>query len=262
MRCSDVLLDYRSELPRIYELADLLPDSARPDAYFRDLDERLTENPHRLQFHRELERELAGLDSVAWSFLKSEVQPLLEVKYPQRGWEPLFDRLNQAKAYNYLKRGAYEGVKFIPTSSRPGRKTPDLEASKSGRRVLCEVKTVNPSEVEVHRRASGGVGIVSDRLEPGFFRKLTSDLAEAKVQMTAFDARPDVRKLVYVIINFDDHSHEYADRYHRQIDGYFAEHPSVDLELISDWKAPFATAWVKTHFSGRDEKNHPQSDHG
>jgi hypothetical protein len=234
---------YRSQLPRIYELADLLSDPARADAYFRNLDERLSENPQRLRFHRELERELAGLDLTAWSFLKAEAQPLLEVKHPQRGWEPLLNKLNQAKAYDYLRRSGYEDVRFIPTSSKKGQKTPDLEATKNGRRALCEVKTINISAVEAHRRASGGAGTVSDQLDFGFFRKLASDLAQARGQMITFDARPEVSKLAYVIINFDDILHEYAERYRAQIE-HFIDHLPIDLEVAFYWKPSFGSAMM------------------
>lgn len=68
---------------------------------------------------------MAGLDPSAWAFLKSEVVPLLLVRDVIRGWQPLFDKLNQAKAYNHLKEVGYDAVRFIPRSS-VGEKTPDL----------------------------------------------------------------------------------------------------------------------------------------
>jgi hypothetical protein len=41
------------------------------------------------------------------------------------------------------------------------------------------------SEMEATRRQIGGVGTSTDRLEEGFFNKLTSDLLKAKAQMLA-----------------------------------------------------------------------------
>jgi hypothetical protein len=234
---------YRKELPRIYELRDLLSDPLPSKAYFQNLDKSLSDSPQKLRQYRELERDLAGLDPVAWSFLKSEVKPLLQVRHEKRGWQPLFDRLNQAKAYNHLKYAGFECVSFVPPSAVTGRKTPDLQAMKGAARVVCEVKTINVSDIEANRRFSRGVGHISDRLEPGFFGKLAADLAQAEAQMTALD-HGAVMKLAYVIINFDDSLHEYADRYRVQIDRYMAENAMPGLEVVFDWKPPFGSSSV------------------
>jgi hypothetical protein len=235
---------YRKELPRIYEFRDSLPDPVPASAYFQNLDKSLSENPQKLRQYRDLEQDLAALDPAAWAFLKSDVTPLFRVKHEMRGWQQLFDKLNQAKAYNHLKRVGYETVRFLPPSSVQGRKTPDLEARKDSRRALCEVKTINVSDIEAHRRVLGGVIEVSDQLKPGFFGKLTSDLALAQEQMAAFDADPAVTKLAYVIVNFDDSLHEYADRYREQIERYMADHPTPALEVAFFWKPPFGSALI------------------
>jgi hypothetical protein len=222
---------YRKELPRIYELYDLLPEPVPANAYFQNLDKSLSEIPQKLWQYRELEKDLYGLDPDAWAFLRSEVKPLLATKDERRGWQPLFDKLNQAKAYNYLKQAGYDMVRFVPQSSIPGRMTPDFEADNNdGHRALCEVKTVNVSNIEAHRRFSSGAGRVSDRLEAGFFGKLASTLAHAKAQMSAFNPDPAVIKLAYVVINFDDLLHEYADRYGAQIERYWVENAMQDLQ--------------------------------
>jgi hypothetical protein len=233
---------YRKELPRIYELRDLLPDPLPAKAYFQNLDQSLSAVPQKLRQFRELERDLQELDPDAWAFLKSEVLHLLQVKDEKRGWQPLFDKLNQAKGYNYLKRAGYMTVKFIPPGA--GRMTPDLEAVSVSGKVLCEVKTINISDVEAHRRRSGGVGTVTDQLEAGFFTKLAADLAQAEGQMAEFDPSPSVEKIAYIIVNFDDSLHEYADRYRDQVEQYMAEYPRPELKVVFDWKPPFGNAMV------------------
>jgi hypothetical protein len=100
---------YRRQLPHIYELHDLIPVPP-PNAYFRDLDRTLAEIPQKLKQYRDVEKDLQGLDPAAWAFLKSELAPLLTAKDAKRGWQPLFDKLNEAKAYNYLKGAGYERV--------------------------------------------------------------------------------------------------------------------------------------------------------
>jgi hypothetical protein len=117
--------------------------------------------------------------------------------------------------------------------------TPDLEAKKATARTLCEVKTINISDPEANRRFSGGVANITDRLDDKFLEKFSSVLEKAKAQMTAFDADPAVTKLAYVVINFDDQLHEYADRYRVQIERYMAVNPTPGLEVVLYWKPPF-----------------------
>jgi hypothetical protein len=232
---------YRRELPRIFELHDLIMPSSSPDAYFRNFEKSLSEIRQKLKQFRDIEGDLQGLDADAWTFLKSEVAPLLRVKHSTRGWQALFDKLNQAKAFNYLKSAAYRNVRFIPPSAVRGQQRPDLEADG----VLCEVKTINASDVEADRRDSGGVGTVTDQLDEGFFRKLSSDLKKAKAQMVSYDASGNSKHITYVITNFDDHLHEYADRYQHQIDNFIAGDPVPGLQVIVfDIKPPFYTASV------------------
>ena len=57
---------YRRELPRIYELRDLLPNPPPPGAYFCNLDRSLAEIPQKLRQFRDLESDLQGLNATAW----------------------------------------------------------------------------------------------------------------------------------------------------------------------------------------------------
>jgi hypothetical protein len=230
---------YRQELPRVYELRDLVQYSSSPDAYFQNFEKSLSKIPPKLKQFRDIERDLQGLDAEAWAFLKGEVTPLLAAKDPKRGWQLLFDKLNQAKAFNYLKDAGYLNIRFVPPSAVRGQQTPDLQADGA----LCEVKTINISEIEADRRYSGGVGSSTDQLDEGFFRKLSSDLRKAKAQMAAYSTGQNTKHIAHVIVNFDDSLHEYADRYQRQIDQYIACDPVPGLEVVVfDIKPPFYTA--------------------
>jgi hypothetical protein len=229
---------YRQKLPRIYELRDLIEHSWSPDAYFLNFEKSLSEIPQKLKQFRDIERDLRGLDADAWTFLKDEVAPLLATRDSKRGWQSLFDKLNQAKAFNHLKDAGYLNVRFVPPSVVRGQQTPDLQAEGA----LCEVKSINISEIEADRWKSGGVGTSADQLDDGFFRKLSSDLRKAKAQMAAYSAGQNIKHIAYVIVNFDDRLHEYADRYRPQIGQYIAGHPVPGLEVVFDIKPPFYTA--------------------
>jgi hypothetical protein len=230
---------YRRELPRVYELRDLIQYSSSPDAYFQNFEKSLSEIPPKLKQFRDIERDLQGLDAEAWAFLKSEVTPLLAARDPKRGWQLLFDKLNQAKAFKYLRDAGYLNIRFVPPSAVKGQQTPDLQADGA----LCEVKTINISEIEVDRRYSGGVGSSTDQLDAGFFGKLSSDLRKAKAQMAEYGVGQNAKHIAYVIVNFDDSLHEYADRYQRQVDHYIAGDPVPGLQVVVfDIKPPFYAA--------------------
>src|ERR1039458_3272431 len=79
-----------------------------------------------------------------------------------RGWQALFDRLNEAKAYRYLTKIGCSSVVFIP---RTIKQTPDSEGWLEGQQILCEVKTINISDEEVNARRSFAVRSVAGRLE-------------------------------------------------------------------------------------------------
>lgn len=233
---------YRNELPRIYELRDLLPNPLPTGAYFRDLDSTLATIPQKLKQFRDFESELQGLDAAAWTYLKAELMPLLTAKHKRRGWQQLFDKLNQAKAYNYLVCIGCTDVRFIPESKSEGQRTPDLEALSQGRHVLCEVKTINVSEDEANRLRNGGVGVPSDQLPEPFFNKLASSLTEAMAQTRAYSTSTDTERIAYIIVNFDDRMHEYADQYQVQISQFMANNPTPGLEVRFDIKEAYYLA--------------------
>lgn len=230
----------RTEFPRIYELRDLLPCGLTDGVRFPALDNTIYEFPPKRRFLQGVERDLEQLDPAAWAALKAKMPPLLK-KHRTRAWEPLYDTLNEAKGYNHLTRIGCRAVHFIPAVE--GMKTPDLGAlSPEGRKVLCDVKTVNISDIEVRRRREGNVGTTIDQLEDGFFRKVQSDLAHAKTQMVTYAPDISTRKIAYVIVNFDDGLHEYVDRYRVQIEQFMAENAILDLETVFDIKDAFHSA--------------------
>jgi hypothetical protein len=207
---------YRNQLPRIYELRDMLPNPLPRHAYFRDLDSTLATIPQKLKQFCDVESGLQGLDTAAWIYLKAELVPLLTAKHETRGWQQLFDKLNQAKAYNYLVCIGCTSVRFIPESKRKVQRTPDLEALLQGRKLLCEVKTINVSGDEANRLHNGGVGGPADPLPEAFFNKLALSLTEAMTQAQACSTT-DTKRIAYIIVNCDDRTREYTDRYRAQI---------------------------------------------
>ena len=219
-------------MPRVYELIDLIEDRSDPSAYFQNFDVSIRDEPSKAKVWLARERELQRLDLKSWSFLRSEARPYLTSRHASRGWEQLISILNQARAYNHLLDEGYQPISFIPRASSDGIKTPDLLGVLNGKNVLCEVKTINISEVEANRRNSGGVVSSMNLLTSGFFDKLSSDLLAAKKQMESYDNSVDVRRIVFIVPNFDDFLAEYKKNYFVQIDQHLAIKPIHGLDIV------------------------------
>jgi hypothetical protein len=219
-----------AELPRVYELVASLKDA--PRSYFKNFVASIRDNPLKRKYFVDIEAELAALDTVAWDHLRTKVGPLFMKKEKLRGWQGAFSELNEAKAYNYLVRRGCTSIEFIPP--RSDAKTPDLRAKLGSVDVLCEAKTINRSEREVVARSQNGVSSVSNRLPSEFFTKLASTIRRADQQMAAFSSAQDIKRIVYLVVNFDDSHHEYVDDYLAQIQQRRGECVVPGLEVVLD----------------------------
>ena len=221
---------FREQFPRLYELKDLVDDPTSPGASFRDFDQQLASSEHVRDVWARWERVLQALDAEAWEALKIEAAPHLMSSRPEyRGWQALFDRLNEAKAYRYLTKIGCSSVVFIP---RTTKQTPDLEGWLEGQQILCEVKTINISDEEVNARRSFAVRSVAGRLEQGFFNKLLSDVRKASLQLAEYDSKNRARHLIYISPIFDDFVAYCKKTYFEQIDAFVAEQQFKDVELV------------------------------
>lgn len=233
-------MTYRDQFPLLYELRDLLPDPPPDDAFFRNLGPSLAASPGKREAYETIEADLAALDPASWAFLKMEVRPLLTVHHGPRGWQPLMDKLSEAKAYSYLKRDKFTEIAFIPRAKKDGQRTPDLSARSGAAQVLCEVKTINISKDEAKRREQGNVGSTEPRLDDRFFLKLRHDLVEAQAQMRAFNSCTDVIRIAYIVVNYDDWLHEAADLYDVQIADFLKhQNPTPELKIVFEIKRIF-----------------------
>lgn len=219
----------RKDLPRVFDLIELVPDPSSPDVYFKDFPSRFLSEPLLRQAWLAREAEFQKLSSDAWCFLKKKARPYLTARDKNRGWEQLISVLNEARAYGYLQGSGYSRLRFIPESDR---ESPDIEGELNGTRLLCEVKTIQISNAEVQVRSGACVGAVRDKLTPGFFNKLAFDLNKAEGQMAAFGRGATAKHVVYVIINFDDRLAKYKAQYFKQIDDYICQNAVPPTEIV------------------------------
>ena len=224
---------FRSDMPRVYELQDLIADRSAPEAYFQSFDISVRDEPEKMKSWRARERAFQRLDPAAWVFLKGEAQRYLtKPNSSGRGYQQLISMLNQAWAYNYLVDIGCQRLAFIPSGTSNGQETPDLKGEVDGRRVLCEVKTIGVSDEEAARRKSHGAGSTVSTLAPGFFNKLTCTLLKAGSQMKSYDSAVGIKRIAFVAIDFDDFLGEYKEDYYAQIDGHLAANPVSDMEVV------------------------------
>lgn len=94
---------FRAQLPRLYELLDLIADPASPKAYFQDFETKLQVEPLCLPVYACWEKVFQILDEDAWKAQKDEAAQYLTCRDKRRGWHQLFDILGQADAYKHLR---------------------------------------------------------------------------------------------------------------------------------------------------------------
>jgi hypothetical protein len=206
-------------------------DSASPDAYFQNFDQKLADSEHIRDIYLRWERLLEGLDAKAWEHLKKEAAPRLTQRDKKgRGWQQLFDILNEARAYNYLKSIGCTGAHFVPRSRE---RSPDLEADLASDRVICEVKSLNISDEEIAARI-GPPRVRSGQISvgPGFLKKLRATVETARLQMLAYDPVGAAVHVVYLNVVFDDFLAERKEAYFQQIDEYLATAPVLGIQLV------------------------------
>lgn len=224
---------FRSEMPRVYELQDLIADRSASNAYFQKFDTTLRGEPEKRKTWLARERTFQRLDQKAWTFLKKEAQPYLTKPDSKgRGYQQLISMLNQAWAYEYLIDIGCSGVAFIPSGVADGQETPDLAGELGERRALCEVKTLGISDDEVGRRNANAPGSTTAELEFGFLNKLNCALLKASSQMKSYDSSTDVKRIAFVAIDFDDFQGEYKEGYYAQIDGHLAANPVPGIDIL------------------------------
>jgi hypothetical protein len=223
---------------RILELREASIALNSASAYFRADDDKFT-NPMKLKRFAEIDRNLAMLPENAWKQIKVGLIKRIAERDPARGWQPLFDTFNEVRAYNYLQNMGCEDIRFIPRAKAKNLRTPDLGAVLNGTSILCEVKTINTSDEELHRRATGGAGSSSNVVDEKLLEKLSRDITATKNQMDAY--KPDARKLAYVVINFDDWVGDCAEEHLAQIEDFFRHTLRPGVDLVADVQTSFLT---------------------
>jgi hypothetical protein len=179
------------------------------NSYFYKFWNDFESEPLRIKAFTLLEEELQSIDNLSWIQLKEEASNLCLHHNVDRGWSKLFEKLNEAKGYQFLKTLGCKDITFIPRSKNNGIETPDLEARLNDDFMLCEVKTINVSDGLLSAIKNMKVRDVRSTLPEGLKNKLKDVINKAQSQLSG--CRDNATKFIYLVISFDedlDHRNE------------------------------------------------------
>lgn len=226
-------------LARIGELIAAIPKNRRAESPLGGLNDPSKCHPLKLHRYQIAENDLRSLDQNAWEYLRDKARRIAVQKHKVRRWQALFDCLDEAKGYSFLRELGCDEIKFVPTSKT---KTPDLQARLDGRLVLCEVKTINASDDGVGRRNAGGIQRHENSVSDKLLAKVARTVESARDQILEFASDRDCRKIVFLILMFDDLLREYAPEYDAQVRAYVSKQSLGDVEVELFWYPPFWSA--------------------
>ena len=151
---------------------------------------------------RHIEATLIRLPDAAWQSLKATVLCQIDLRHPARGWLQAIPLLNEARAHDHLVRQGYHNVEFLPAQVHA--KSPDLHATRDGKVLLCEVKTLRLGR--------------QDSLAGNLPVKLAKRLGGAIEQLDAIGDAPNAARMIYLVLDISDGLRPMADEIRERID--------------------------------------------
>lgn len=217
------------QLIRTLELVRAVRTRCPSSEYFNNFESSIDETPGPRRHWEFYESKLSALADCDWNVLREKVVPRFCTKDQNRGWQTAIDVLNEAVAYDFFQTKGMSGIRFVQETNI---KTPDIIGSFYDIKFASEVKTINVSDTELDARRTQKSKCIQDTLSTDFFHKFESVLKASKEQFCNF---LDVSSILFVIPNFDDSLHEYAESYFSQICKWLDErNPPFELVILYD----------------------------
>jgi hypothetical protein len=108
----------------------------------------------------------------------------------------------------------------------------------NGRRVLCEIKTVNTSNAEMEFREGNKVRcpnseigtswVLSDRL----LKQIAAKINDAEKQLKEFDDSKETMRIAFIVIHFDDFLTGQPECYFKQIEEFLCQNPVPGISVV------------------------------
>jgi hypothetical protein len=172
---------------------------------------------------------LGRLDADAWEQLVTKALPEVCRKDSLRHWSQFWNYLSEALGYVLLADRGYTKIRFIDQEKG---ETPDLLGESGVSRGIVEVKTVNPSEVDVRTDRPGPPILLeldhglSDKLKG----KLEKTLDAARAQLRQF-GEPADKRIALLVVNLD-RTYKFGVQNYSEIKEFVASHQAADVELV------------------------------
>lgn len=194
MRSVRIYMDWKEEYPLLYQLFEE-SNVDHADNYFSLMNNEKTRQYGAVTYDK-WEGYLSQLDVIAFESIVRKAKEAVTIRQGDRGWEQLFNTLNEVKGYLYLKKNGYTSIEFIEESTKS---RPDLYAKSDIKSVLLEVKTIRKSDDDIPRDR---VWSSIDYIPEGLRNKIESDIDKSIVQLNGFYKEVD-EKVCYLIIYLD-----------------------------------------------------------
>ena len=208
-------------LTRISEIISSLEPIHEGEAFF-EFWSSIENGPIIKKIFQDIECHLKDVDEEQWRTLLPRVVDKFKNREEYRGWQQAFDALREAVAFSILKRNGFSEIRFLPPLGK--QKTPDLIAKRGSTQIVIEVKSINPSAVEVQARQNMTARPTGQPLNERFFSKLQSTLSRASEQLAAQQCD---ERMIFLFLDFDDSLDEYLERDLSQIRSWLNLHKMV-----------------------------------
>lgn len=201
--------------PRLRDLIAGIAPSKQRKAWQWDFERIVAEDGQRWGH---VEATLINLPDAAWQSLKATILSQIDLRNPARGWLQAIPLLNEARAHDYLVRHGYHDVEFLAAQIQA--KSPDLRATRDGKILFCEVKTLR-----LARRHS---------LAGNLHVKLAKRLRDAIQQLAAMDDVPTATRMIYIVLDISDGLRPMADEIRERIDIFLAGGHLSGIAIVID----------------------------
>lgn len=181
------------------------------------------------------EQTLQTLGSHAWmDFLKKAER--CNFTYDRiAGLKGLFELVNEAKGYVFLKKSGCGEIKFIPTDKI---KTPDIEGKCDSGKIILEVKTINSSEENsgyLYWNSYNNEMTTRDvqtTLSEGFKKKLDAVCKDTVEKFEAYDnLDTNARHILFCIVELDTNCYPVKEEMQKQLEQYIRPHIAMGIEI-------------------------------
>lgn len=214
-------------MQRMRELINDVVSAYPTDEFFVELGLTLRQSSQARALYRAYDRALSYLDRDSWQELRRKALRHFQDHREGQLKQGFFNQLNDAFAYQFLVRSGCTNVSVL--SEKKNTKMPDLQYFVGDVLHFCEVKTIGVSEQELARRTSESFfdGSIYQELSDTFFNKLESTLLHAQCQISSQGGTG----LVFMVVNFDDFTLRYLDKYREQITAFLEQHEVQDIYI-------------------------------